>query len=157
MFLQNEMDTIRQRHRMYDLASNWPSGSVLQGLVRRSTGLFIRASIAANFIREGHDPQEQFDILLNVSLHGTAEAALNALYTSSIEKWESVTFTADFHSIMGTVIVGKIPVSDEIVNRLVGLHGRRSSKFCFVLHAVPSHSHSWLHVFTEDWPSVQHM
>ncbi|KIM83016.1 hypothetical protein PILCRDRAFT_7452 [Piloderma croceum F 1598] len=41
MFLRNEMGTIRQCYKMYDLASDWPGGSVLRDLVRRSTGLFI--------------------------------------------------------------------------------------------------------------------
>ena len=30
MFLRNQMDTIRQHHRMYDLASDWPGGPVLR-------------------------------------------------------------------------------------------------------------------------------
>jgi hypothetical protein len=89
-FLRNGMDIVRQRHKIYNLTSDWPGKAIIRDLAKRSTSLFIWASIAANFIREGHDPQEQLDVLLSAGLYGTAEAALDALYATalgSIGKW----------------------------------------------------------------------
>jgi len=71
---------------------------------------------------------------MNAGLHGMAEAALDALYTTalgSIGKKESATFSADFHSIVGAVITGRIPISDGVLDRLVGLDDRRSCRFIF--------------------------
>ncbi|EGN94359.1 hypothetical protein SERLA73DRAFT_162987 [Serpula lacrymans var. lacrymans S7.3] len=89
----------------------------MEELAMRSAGLFIWTSVAANFILEGHNPDEQLEILLQARSHERAEVALDALYSTALDtsgKWDSEHFLADFHAIMGAILVGRIPMTDSM-------------------------------------------
>lgn len=129
-FLRNEVATIRDRHDTFGLVSDWPGEAIIGELASRSAGLFIWASLAANFIAESYDPEEGIEVLLGVGPYGTAEAALDSLYATALHtagKWDSDAFITDFRSVMGAVVAGRISLSDDIIDSIL-LEGCRSSK-----------------------------
>jgi hypothetical protein len=86
-FLRNELVAIRHRHRAFGLVKllsvNW------------SDAQLVWASLAANFIAKGYDPDEQVKVLLHAGSYGSAEAALDALYVTALHaagKWDSDAF-----------------------------------------------------------------
>jgi hypothetical protein len=70
------MVTIRQHHRVFELLSDWPGDVIICDLMKWSTGLFIWASMAVNFIAKGYDPWEQLKILLCAGSHQKPEVTL---------------------------------------------------------------------------------
>jgi len=119
MFLHKEMGTIRNRH---GLAYDWPGEVKICDMVNHSAGLFIWASLAVNLITEAYDPNKQLDALLHTGSRGTAEAVLDTLYATALHaagKWEDDHFIADFQSIFGMVLAGRILLSDSIINHIL--------------------------------------
>jgi hypothetical protein len=134
LFLHHEMATIRKYHSTFGLAADWPGEATVLDLVRRSAGMFIWASLAANFISEGHSPDEQIELLQRDGYHGKADAALDSLYSTALRsagKWDSEIFSSDFRVVMGAVLVGRIPLADTVIDQLFSLDGQRSSEFIF--------------------------
>lgn len=134
LYLLKEMVAIRRRHFTFDLPYNWPGESTLRELVRRSAGLFIWATLACNFISEGHDPHKQLEIILSSGSYGSAETRLDKLYSTALNaagKWDDATFSSDFRLIMGAVLRGRISLSDENIDQILGLEGRRAAKHIF--------------------------
>jgi hypothetical protein len=128
-FLCNEMATIRQRHKVFKLAFDWPGDATIRDLAARSAGLFIWASMAVKFISR-YKPQEQLDMLLSVNSYQKPEAALDTLYETALKasgQWDNETFVADFRTVMSVVLAGRILLSDEIIDTLLGLDGQTSS------------------------------
>jgi hypothetical protein len=132
LFLQDEMATIRKHHSTFDFGPDWPGEPAVRDLVKRSGGLFIWASLAASFIREGHSPIERLKLLLPAGCHGKADVALDSLYATTLHavgKWDSEAFSSDFRAIMGAVLVGRIPLPDTLIDQLLGLGGHNLSQF----------------------------
>ena len=94
-------------------------------------GLFIWASTAVRFIMDGYHPKEQLSIILSSGSYEKADAALDALYATALEsagRWDSKEFSADFRSVVGTVLAGRIPLSEAMIDQLLGLGGGNSTK-----------------------------
>lgn len=64
LFLMNEFDKIRQRHRR--LPSQWPDDKSLKQLIRKTGGLFIYAATVCRFVGERW-PQERLTLVLDDS------------------------------------------------------------------------------------------
>jgi hypothetical protein len=131
-FLCHEMAAIRQRHVAFNLSSEWPGETTVCDLLARSSGLFIWASMAVNFIIEGYDPQEQLQVLLSANSHQRPEAALDALYETALNaagKWDSETFVTDFQTVMSAVLAGRTLLSDEAIDNILSSHGRTPARF----------------------------
>ena len=129
LYIRHEMSIITDH---YKLPRNWPGDKKLQTLVDHSAGLFIWASTATAFIREGHDPVEQLDILMKSESHERGGFSLDHLYATALlaaGKWDSVTFAEDFRKILGTVILGRVPLTNIAMDRILGLQCRRASEF----------------------------
>ena len=127
LFLQNEIRPIRDRHK---LAPDWPGKARVGNLAKLSAGLFIWASLAVNLIMDAYDPDDQLEVLLRAGSHETAEAGLDDLYATVLRaagKWDTDAFLTAFHAIMGMVVAGRIPLSDDNIDRLLGPDGHRSS------------------------------
>jgi len=126
------MIAIREVHSKYDLAPEWPGEANVQILADRSAGLFIWASTATAFIRKGYNPVKQLDILMAGDSHHKGGFSLDHLYATALRgsgKWGSGTFTEDFREILGAIILGKVPLTDVTMDRILGLDGDQSSKF----------------------------
>src|SRR5882724_6694032 len=131
VFLHNEMGIIRDHYKILNLPSDWPGEATLFYLGRRSMGLFIWASTAVRFIMDGYHPKEQLSIILSSGSYEKADAALDALYATALEaagRWDSKEFSADFRSVVGTVLAGRIPLSEAMIDQLLGLGGGNSTK-----------------------------
>ena len=134
LFLHHEMATIQKYDSTFGLVADWPGEAMVLDLVRHSASMFIWASLAANFISEGHSPDEQIKLLQQDGYHGKANAALDSLYSTTLHsegKWDSEIFSSDFCVVMGTVLVGRIPLADTVIDQLFSLDGHRSSEFIF--------------------------
>jgi hypothetical protein len=158
-FLRHEMVSIRQRHSVFNLAPDWPGESAIGDLLKRSAGLFIWASMAVNFIAEGYDPQDQLQILLSADTHQKPEAALDALYETALNaagKWDSQTFVTDFVAVMSAVLVSRILLSDETIDKILCFNRRTPSKFILprlrcLLQWSPGHPVRVLHASFADY------
>jgi hypothetical protein len=135
-FLCKEMVTIRQRHKVFRLALDWPGDSTIRDLTVRSAGLFIWASMAVNFIAEGYDPRNRLKTLLSADSYQKPETALDILYETALDaagKWDDETFVADFKAVMSVVLASQIPISDEMIDAILSVDERTPSAF-LLLH-----------------------
>jgi len=160
IFLQNEMGIIRDcHHKKLNLPSDWPGEATLLDLGRRSMGLFIWASTAVRLIRYSYDPQEQLGIILRSGSYGMADTALDALYATALHaagEWDSDKFSTDFRSMVGTVLAGRIPLSEEMISQLLGLGGSNSTKMMLarlgcLLSSTPGQPVRTLHASFADY------
>jgi NACHT domain len=163
VYLRHRMAKIR-KSSMYNLPADWPGEERIQALARHSAGLFVWASTAATFIEEGHNPEEQLDILLSSKSRNKAESALDALYATALDtagKWDNDTFTSDFCSVLGTILVARTPLSDQAIDQILGLSGYRRSQFVLsrlgcLLHWRPGQRIRVLHTSIADYLSDSH-
>ena len=128
LFLQSEMGNLRDCH---NLAPDWPGEDKFDKLTKRSAGLFIWASLAVKLLADAYDPDDQLEVLLRPGSHETAEAGLDDLYATVLHaagKWDTSAFLTTFHAIMGVVVAGKVPLSDDVIDRLLGLDGHKLSR-----------------------------
>lgn len=143
---------------MFQLTPDWPGTEREQTLARTSGGLFIWASTAVKFIADGHHPDQQLDILLR-SHRREAESALDALYGTALRtagKWENDEIAADFRAVLGIIVVGRVPLSDATIDRLLGMENSRSSAFILLrlrclLHWTPGLAVQTLHAPFADY------
>ena len=100
---------------------DWPGDEAIHTLVQRAAGLFIWAATACRFI-DGHDPWRQLDLLLRGDVNSNAEQALDVLYKTALQTigmWDDEDFIADFHAIMGVILLAKDPLSDSAIDTLL--------------------------------------
>ena len=131
LFLRAEISDIRNHHS--HLAPDWPGETSVNLLAVHSDGLFIWASVAMKMLMDAYDPDEQLRVLLEAGSHGSraAGAALDVLYEkalNSVGLWDSHGFSTDFRAIMGVVLAGRIPLSDNTIDHLLGLDGPKQSR-----------------------------
>jgi hypothetical protein len=114
------------------LASDWPGEERIEALIGHSEGLFIWASTAIRFIEEGYNPEQQLDVLLCSQSPGHARSALDTLYDIALGaagNWNNNAAAEDFRAVLGAIAIGKTPLSDITLDQLLGLDGRRSSRY----------------------------
>ena len=131
-YLRHRMAIIQKRYAMYNLDDDWPGEERIQTLAHHSAGLFVWASTAATFIEEGHNPEDQLSILLSADARSRAESALDALYATALEaagKWDNETFASNCRAVLGVVLVARIPLSDQTIDRILDLSGYHRSQF----------------------------
>ncbi|KIM84728.1 hypothetical protein PILCRDRAFT_67515 [Piloderma croceum F 1598] len=119
LYLHHSFATIRQ---MFALETYWPGEERILALTKHSAGLFVFAYTAIKFIGEGPDPNNQLDIILQ-QYPGSPESTLDALYAAVLNQmpWEEEEFTFHFRTVMGAVVVGKEPLSDTTLDRILGM------------------------------------
>jgi hypothetical protein len=123
-YLYHWMAIIRTSNPLLPLSPDWPGESRITDLAKRSSGLFVWASTAIVFIGDGHDPDERIMVLLGSDNPAKGESALDELYTTalrSIGKWKDEAFRSDFHSIMGTILAARDPLSPSAIDKLIKL------------------------------------
>jgi hypothetical protein len=121
--------------------------------------LFIWASLAVNLIREAYDPKGQLEVLLHAGSHGTAETVLDALYVTALQtagKWDNDAFIIDFQLILGVVLVGRIPLSNDIIDHILKLDWHMMSNVMLsrlqcLLIWTPGHPVQILHASFADY------
>lgn len=115
------------RHRLHelteedhDLPSGWPGEEKLERLSKLAGGLFIWASTAVKFIIAGNYRDSQLRLLLDPTkreLRGLDD--LYGLVLTSAVDWR-VKEDADFYrSVLGAIVVARIPISDLLLDKLL--------------------------------------
>jgi len=124
-FLRNRMSEIRSKNTSLSLPHDWPGDAAIYALHKRAAGLFVWASTACRFI-DGHDPRCNIDTILRSDVNHKAESALDSLYRTALKSvvadmCDDEYFRADFHSIVGTILVARNPISDQTIDSLLSL------------------------------------
>jgi hypothetical protein len=116
---------------MFELNSDWPGEDIILALTKASTGLFIWASTAAQFMAEGQHPDQQLRLLLRPHPK-EAEAALDQLYAIALGSacnWNNYEITDVFRAVLGAIVIGREPLTHTSLDRLLGLSGYQASRF----------------------------
>lgn len=126
-YFRHGMAIVRAKNKRLGLEANWPGECTIRALTERASGLFIWASTALDFIN-GYDPRVCLDTILKGESAPAALSALDALYETALESegvWDNNDFVADFHAIIGLVLVAQTPLSSSAIDRLLGEQQRR--------------------------------
>ncbi|KAJ7664193.1 WD40-repeat-containing domain protein [Mycena rosella] len=118
VFIRHEIAQIQQRRR---LGPTWPGEENIQALVHLSGGLFVWASTAARFIN-GYQPDEQLKIL--ISQKNRAQGFnLDDLYSVALQNsgpWNlERRFARDAHAILACAVLGRAPMTDTTIDKLL--------------------------------------
>jgi hypothetical protein len=104
------------------LASGWPDDETIETLTRRAAGLFLWAETVIKFATSGGAPKRK----LNEFLEGSGVGGVAALYSwilnatfPSLSEEE----TSSFRSLMGTIILAKVPLSASSLGHLLSIEG----------------------------------
>ncbi|GJJ11373.1 hypothetical protein Clacol_005605 [Clathrus columnatus] len=121
--------TIYVKHHLAKIASakgikgEWPSELRRTEFVRRSTGLFIWAATACEFVRRSFSPEKALDRLVSEELPTSATAAIDSLYATAlqaVEGWQDEDFIPAYQVVVGTIISLKNPLPSSIIEQLLG-------------------------------------
>ncbi|KAJ7340851.1 hypothetical protein DFH08DRAFT_783276 [Mycena albidolilacea] len=130
IYIDHEVVNIRQRHSDWDLPPTWPDEK-MTSLVNSASGLFIWASTAMKLLLNAYDPNKCLDTLIH-------------------EKFD---FAQDAGAVLAAVVLGKVPMSDETIDALLG--GRASShilpRLGCVLQWAPGQEARILHASFRDY------
>ncbi|KAJ7690517.1 WD40-repeat-containing domain protein [Mycena rosella] len=133
-YLRRTMSDIGREKR--NLGSEWPGSPTIQRLADNAGGLFIWASTACRFIRS-FDPTTRLAILLSADTDGATN--LDGLYTVSLRNsadWNDETFAQEARKVIGAIVLSRVPLNDQTMDRLLGLEERRSSEVLNYLGCV---------------------
>ena len=125
-YLRHHMGLFRDQ---FQLATGWPGEENIQALARSSACLIIWASTAMKFMEEGLHPDRQLVVLLHPHPR-EAESALDSLYATALGaagKWDRD--STDFCAVLGAIVTAREPLSDTMIDHILGLDGNRSSTF----------------------------
>jgi hypothetical protein len=132
LYLHYHMASFRQ-DPMFQLTSDWPGEEKINNLAQSSAGLFIWAATAVKFIREGHHPDPQLNLLL-CSHPREAETALDDLYATALRtagQWDRDEVAKDFRAVLGVIVLARVPLEDMAIDCILRLD--RSHSSCFIL------------------------
>lgn len=134
-YFRHSMSEIRNSKRRLPLDADWPHESTIEALGRHALGLFVWASTAVGFI-DGHDPRKRIKSLLSAEGTRGVESALDDLYTTALKcvgSWDDVDFVRDFGAILGVILVSKIPLSADAIDKILGSPENRPSAYTISL------------------------
>jgi WD40 repeat protein len=120
-YLRHRMARVRSKAAGLSLGVEWPSEDDIQRLAEQTSGLFIWASTASEFI-DGYNPKKRMDLVLKGEATSVAEYALDVLYRTALESagdWDDEDFVADFTAIMGLVLTAQHPLSSTAIDLLL--------------------------------------
>ncbi|KAJ6484807.1 hypothetical protein C8R45DRAFT_829494 [Mycena sanguinolenta] len=119
------MQKVRTKH---DLNNAWPEEQAIRQLTQNCDGLFIWVSTAYKFI-DRDSPQKKLTTLLD---HGfTPESRLDELYTIALDSSADLSdsdFSEDALSVLGLVVLGRVPLTADAMDSILGFEPGRSSK-----------------------------
>jgi WD40 repeat protein len=139
-YLEHQLQSIRRKKKW--LSSDWPGCEIIRELGKRSCGLFVWASTAANYI-DGFDPEKCLAVILQGKSTSGAQAALDELYKTALESagaWNDVDFVQHFRTVFGTILVLQEPLTTSTLDLLLGLpEGRGSCRAVSALACLVAH------------------
>ncbi|KAF9067642.1 WD40-repeat-containing domain protein [Rhodocollybia butyracea] len=154
IYLDNQMVEIRERHSHRNLSPTWPGESQMEALTQHSSGLFIWASTAAKYLFQSYYPNKALEILLDKGLTNLDDLYAEAL--KAVGPWNDKMFIREAQAALSVVVLGKTPVSDAMIDVLLGLEPEHSSSHIFsrlgcVLQWAPGQHVKILHASFSDY------
>ncbi|KAJ6627753.1 WD40-repeat-containing domain protein, partial [Mycena sp. CBHHK59/15] len=126
-FFCSQIDNIREQK---NLGETWPGKDRIQTLTKLSAGLFIWASTATKLLHDAYLPEQQLQALISSS--SKQGLNLDGLYKVALQQstapWGDETFASDARAVLGAVILGRTPMTDSTIDKLLGFKGGRSSR-----------------------------
>ncbi|KAJ6565680.1 quinon protein alcohol dehydrogenase-like superfamily [Mycena sp. CBHHK59/15] len=123
-FIRHEMDDIRERKNMGPM---WPGEQNIGTLANLSGGLFIWASTASKFI-DAFDPNKRLKILIDTGYNMKSLDELYAIALQNSGDWSDNTFSQQALAVLGAVVLGRVPMTDETMDVILGFEEGRSSR-----------------------------
>jgi NACHT domain len=133
-FLQRRFLSIATQYQR-SLACDWPGPQIIEELAGRAAGLFIYAETALRFITRGEPQQQLHQILQGDMQNGNmGELYLRILSISFPDPSTEVVHA--FHSIVGAIILAKIPLARSSLASLLQIEASMMDFICKGLRSV---------------------
>ncbi|KAJ7306929.1 WD40 repeat-like protein [Mycena albidolilacea] len=152
LYIKQYMEKVQIKH---NLDNGWPGQQAIWQLTQYCDGLFIWASTAYKFI-DRDSPRKKLKTLLDREF--TPESRLDELYTIALESsadWSDSDFSQDALSVLGLVVLGRVPLTAEAMDSILGFEPDRSSKLLKDLGCVlqwgPGQTARMLHASFSDY------
>ncbi|KAF2019219.1 WD40 repeat-like protein [Aaosphaeria arxii CBS 175.79] len=133
LFFEHSLTTIRQER---GFAVDWPGRKVIKRLVEISGGLFIWASTACRFIRDGRRlAMRRIALLLNgSSSEADPEKQLDDIYTSVLRNSQEL--YGILREVLGSIVILFSPLSVESLTNLLPLSANDIDETLANLHTI---------------------
>jgi hypothetical protein len=132
-FFQVRLGLLATQHRRV-LPSGWPGPWVLDELTRRAQGLFIWAQTVVKFISSGI-PQSRLSQILEGKETGDLSGLYSLILRISFPDPDNEIISL-FHSVVGTIIVARTPLSASCMGRLLSIDETMVEYICTRLQSV---------------------
>jgi NACHT domain len=164
-FLRHHLSEIPHDRQEVHFESNWPDERMLTALSERAADLFVWASTAYLYIKEGYDPPSRLDELIkqqSVRTFPEPFAHLDRLYETGLQAagpWADPAFCSDCCNIFGVILCARLPLSCDAIDSLL-VSPRRSFQAvsrlgCFLRGGDKTDAIRILHPSFHDYLSVR--
>ncbi|KZP31128.1 hypothetical protein FIBSPDRAFT_1037603 [Athelia psychrophila] len=128
LFVQHEMNALYVHRRDDDeLPYGWPGSPIIQQLGGRAGDSFIWAATAIRYLYAADNMDEGLHQLLTQNAFSLDDLYSTALRTAS--NWKPTeTSTQNFVRILGAIVVGRIPLTDDAIVEILGLEQAKSCR-----------------------------
>jgi NACHT domain len=133
-FLQQRFLSIAAQYRR-SLPPDWPGPQIIKELAERAAGLFIYAETVLRFVVRG-EPQQQLQQILKGDMQSGDMAELYSRILAISFPDPTVAVIHAFHSIVGAIILAKIPLSYFSLARLLRIESSMVDFICQGLRSV---------------------
>ena len=119
LFLETRFEEIRRAFA--SLPPSWPGPSAVQELTSRAGGLFVWATTALDFIRNGIDPGKKLRSILTGYMGGKT-SQIDSLYKQVLEiSFESLEVDEldAFKKVAGAIVLAKTPLRQSDIHRFL--------------------------------------
>ena len=162
MYLRERLNAVSKRRSDLDLSDPWPCCEDLAALTKKSSGLFIFASILVRFIEsEHHEPNERLRLIitqLDSTVH-EGRAGVDPLFTQIlVHAFSGVTDDTVFTNLrraLGTISVAFNPLSRLQIAGIPGIDTFLVARSLRHLHSVllvPAEDSKEIRVFHKSFP-----
>ncbi|QRV94379.1 hypothetical protein RhiJN_22397 [Ceratobasidium sp. AG-Ba] len=119
LFVPHKLHALARDMRLGD---GWPGEALTISLTERAGGLFQWIATVCEYLRQFSDPTSELKELLSSSdpTATTAEEKMDRLYALIIESfnWRDKAFVEGYHTVMGTAIASKTPMTISAMEEL---------------------------------------
>ncbi|KZP12137.1 WD40 repeat-like protein, partial [Athelia psychrophila] len=127
-YIQHEIDQLYQARRGSDeLPPGWPGKQRLEQFGARAADSFIWAATGIRYLCAADDLDERLDRLLSQQAFSLGDLYATALRSAS--NWDPNEASPETcRRILGAVVVGRIPLTDDTMDSILGLESSKSSR-----------------------------
>ncbi|KZP33492.1 hypothetical protein FIBSPDRAFT_1036043 [Athelia psychrophila] len=127
-YIHYELDGLYQARRSSDeLPPGWPGTQKREKFGSRAANSFIWAATAIRYLEAGDDLDERLDRLLSQQAFSLGDLYATALRSASEWNPDEVS-TETCRRVLGAVVVGRIPLTDDVMDSMLGLEHSKSCR-----------------------------